>query len=295
MTRYLGDFYRGATFDFKFNTIDDALAPITLAGTPSLTCYKDNDTTQDTSGLTLSVDFDSVTGKHNVRVDLTSDTAFYTAGSSYQVAMAAGTVDSISVVGRVIAEFTIERDPKIIRSGTLPGATGQTTTNIRIDSGAAAADDALNTMVLGVVSGGKITRAHYIKDYTEATGDCTVDTMYAALGGTEMYVLYHNGIAAATAPANFELMTINGSGQVVASSAEALGAQAQTDVGTGVLAAAVESTYNIQEVIRLMASVLLGLSTDGNLTFTGLDGTTTRVTFTIDGSDNRSAVVLDAS
>lgn len=103
----LGDIAPGATVDFKFNTHSADGTPITLAGTPSLAAYKDNGTTQTTTGLTLTVDFDAVTGLHNVRV-VTTD-SFYAIGSRFQVVVAAGTVDSVSVVGTVLAEFTLSK------------------------------------------------------------------------------------------------------------------------------------------------------------------------------------------
>lgn len=106
-----GDIAAGATLDFKFNTATTSGAPITLAGTPSLVAYKANSTTQDTDGLTLSVDFDSVTGLHNVRVDTSADGTFYAAGSNIQIVLAAGTVNGISVVGYVVGEFSIAARP----------------------------------------------------------------------------------------------------------------------------------------------------------------------------------------
>jgi hypothetical protein len=107
MARYLGDYSEDGTLDFKFNTIDSSDAPITLAGTPSLAVYKTDGTTESTAGITLTVDFDSVTGLHHVQIDLSAD-AFYATGNDYQVVIAAGTVDGNSVVGVVLADFSIE-------------------------------------------------------------------------------------------------------------------------------------------------------------------------------------------
>ena len=106
MAANLGDFLAGDTIDFKFNTHVDG-APTTLAGTPSLTCYKDNSTTQDADGITLSVDFDSVTGLHHVRITTASDGTFYANGSRFSVVIAAGTVGGNSVVGGVLREFSL--------------------------------------------------------------------------------------------------------------------------------------------------------------------------------------------
>ena len=103
------DFTLGDTFDIKFTTRQFSTgAPFTLAGTPVVSAYPDNSTTQLTAGITLSVDFDTVTGLNNVRVVATSGNG-YASGSSYALVITTGTVDSVSVVGEVIGEFTLGR------------------------------------------------------------------------------------------------------------------------------------------------------------------------------------------
>lgn len=105
---YQGDITAGATIYWTFNTNDTDGAPITLAGTPSLAAYKAAGTTQDVDGLTLTVDFDGVTGLHLVTVDTSADGTFYSAGSDFQIVLAAGTVDAVSVVGTSVGNFSIE-------------------------------------------------------------------------------------------------------------------------------------------------------------------------------------------
>jgi hypothetical protein len=106
MTIYHGDIKEDEPISWDFNTNSTASVPITLAGTPTLAVYKDGGLTQSTAGLTITVDFDSVTGLHHVAV-VTTD-AFYVTGSDYSVVLAAGTVDSVSVVGVVVGSFSIE-------------------------------------------------------------------------------------------------------------------------------------------------------------------------------------------
>src|SRR3990167_8811392 len=85
------DYALETTFDVKFTTRRFSTgAPFTLAGTPVISAYVGNSLTQITAGITLTVDFDGVTGLNNVRVITT------------------GTVDSVSVVGEVVAEFSLE-------------------------------------------------------------------------------------------------------------------------------------------------------------------------------------------
>jgi hypothetical protein len=108
---YLGDFFTGEVLDFKFNTQTSAGAPITLAGTPTVRVYKGNGTTEDDSGITLTVDFDARTGTHHVRIDTSADAVFYTDGDEFQVVLTAGTVNSQSVAGTVLAHFSLGNRP----------------------------------------------------------------------------------------------------------------------------------------------------------------------------------------
>lgn len=107
---YLGDYAEDyATLNFKFTTRQFSTgAPFTLAGTPVVKVYKGSSTTtESTAGITLSVDFDGVTGLNNVLIDLSAD-AFYAVGEDYAIVITTGTVDSVSVVGETIATFSIE-------------------------------------------------------------------------------------------------------------------------------------------------------------------------------------------
>jgi len=117
---YIGDFALGSTFDTKFTTIDSTGLPVTLAGTPVISAYPDNSTTELTAGITLTVGFDSRTGMHNIRVVATGANGYATA-TNYQLVITTGTVDGISVVGYVVAEFSIEA-----RSAIRPTTAGRT-------------------------------------------------------------------------------------------------------------------------------------------------------------------------
>lgn len=105
---YLGDFALGKTFDFKFTTRSFTTgAPTQLAGTPVISAYPDNSTTQLTAGITLTVDFDTVTGLNNVRVVATGGNGYATA-TNYALVITTGTVGGVSVVGEVVGHFSIE-------------------------------------------------------------------------------------------------------------------------------------------------------------------------------------------
>lgn len=117
---YRGDIRLGDTIDFKFTTRQISGAPSTLGGTPVISAYVGNGTTQITAGITLTVDFDSVTGLNNVRVVATSGNGFATA-TNVDLVITTGTVNSVSVVGEVIGSFSIEA-----RSALMPTTVART-------------------------------------------------------------------------------------------------------------------------------------------------------------------------
>jgi len=104
----LGDRAVGSTLSFLFNTHKADGTPITLAGTPVVSVYK-NSTTQSVAGVSLTVDYDGVTGMHQVVIDTSADGAFYATGNDFNVAITTGTVNSISVAGAVVGKFSIGR------------------------------------------------------------------------------------------------------------------------------------------------------------------------------------------
>lgn len=103
------DYTPGATVYFKFATVRPSTgAPHALSG-GTISVYKDASTTQTTTGVTLTADFDSVTGLNHVAIDTSADGTFYAAGSNFQAVITAGTVDSVSVVGQVVGEFSLSK------------------------------------------------------------------------------------------------------------------------------------------------------------------------------------------
>lgn len=108
MANFLGDYAEDyPTLNFKFTTRTLAGAPATLTG-GVVKVYKASATDSETAtGVTLAADFDGVTGLNNVLIDLSAD-AFYAVANDYSVVITTGTVDSVSVVGEVLATFSIE-------------------------------------------------------------------------------------------------------------------------------------------------------------------------------------------
>lgn len=117
---WIGDIRLGDTVDHKFTTRQISGAPFTLAGSPVVSNYVGNSTTQITAGITLTVDFDGVTGLNNVRVVATSGNGYATATNN-QLVITTGTVNSVSVVGEVIGSYSIEA-----RSALMPTTAART-------------------------------------------------------------------------------------------------------------------------------------------------------------------------
>lgn len=120
--KHLGDFDTSAVIYGKFTTFRPSTgAAFTLGGTPALSVYKDNSTTQSTTGVTLTADFDAVTGLNHFAIDTSTDGTFYSAGSFFDIVITTGTVDSVSVVGAVVGGFTIRKN-----SALKPATAGRT-------------------------------------------------------------------------------------------------------------------------------------------------------------------------
>jgi hypothetical protein len=196
------DYTLGETIDFKFTTCEpDTGAPITFAGSPVISAYVDNSTTQITAGITLTVDFDGVTGLHNVRVVATSGNG-YTTGTNVALIVTTGTVDSVSAVGYKVAEFSLGRAGtanvtqfddtagavrwmQITDQGTAQAATG---TTLQLRAAAAFADDELIGQTVFITGGSTgVGQSRLITDYVSATDTATVDTWTTTPTGTITY------------------------------------------------------------------------------------------------------------
>lgn len=177
---YHGDIRLGDTIDVKFTTRRFSTgAPFTLAGTPVISAYVGNGTTEITAGITLTVDFDARTGLNNVRVVASSGNGFATA-TNVQLVITAGTVDSVSVVGEVVGEFSIES-----RSALMPTIAART---LDVSAGGEAGIDWANvgspTTTLGLTNTtvGVVTLTNTLTTYTGNTVQ-TGDS-FARIGAT---------------------------------------------------------------------------------------------------------------
>lgn len=181
---YLGDYSEDfADLCFTFSSRDADGAPTTLSGSPELSIYKSNGTTESQAGVTLSVDFDSRTGLNHVKIDLSAD-AFYATGADYSVVITTGTVDSVSVVGETVATFSIENRTALPK-----------------------ADYPTNFSSLGIESDGDLTKVNTLDGHTAQTGDtfAALPTNFADLTITDttgLVSIAGDGLDAVTLPAD---------------------------------------------------------------------------------------------
>lgn len=111
---FYGDYDTTETVNIPFNTFssDDPSASVTITNLAAgdIEIHKDGSTTQRSSdnGVTVSIDFDSITGNHMAHIDLSdnTDAGYYAAGSRYQVRMEGTTVDG-ATINAWIGSFSI--------------------------------------------------------------------------------------------------------------------------------------------------------------------------------------------
>lgn len=134
MASYSGDIQLGANIDIFFSTVSQGV-PIALAGSPVISAYAGNGTTEITAGITLDVSFDGVVGLNHVRVTATSGNGYAT-GTDVTLVITTGTVNSLSAVGYVVGSFSIENRAvnwnKVSAPTTTVGLTGTTISSSQI-------------------------------------------------------------------------------------------------------------------------------------------------------------------
>jgi hypothetical protein len=81
--------------------------PTVLAGTPVLSVLEENNATPITAGVSVAVDRASVVGLNMATIVATAANG-YEAGKGYSVYISTGTVGGVSVIGEVVAQFTID-------------------------------------------------------------------------------------------------------------------------------------------------------------------------------------------
>lgn len=133
MIQQLGDFPVNAIIRFLWATNGQDGASITRATNGTIRIYKNDSTTERTSaaGITDTEDFDTQTGVHHCKIDLSdnTDAGFYAAGNDYFVVLNGATIDTKSV-NAPLAQFSIGKKPENDSLGVGVVGAASTTTSI---------------------------------------------------------------------------------------------------------------------------------------------------------------------
>lgn len=140
---YYGDFAEDDTVQIIFNTFtsDDPSASCTITNLVAgdIKIHKDGAVAEKASsdGVTVTINFDGITGNHLVSIDTSDDTGaagFWVTGSEYQVRMEGTTVDG-ATINAWIGAFSIERAGGVLallKAGTVDVNTKTITNGIII-------------------------------------------------------------------------------------------------------------------------------------------------------------------
>lgn len=115
MVPYYGDFAEDATVYMVFNTFssDDPSASVTITDfiNTDVHIHKNNGLTQrnNAAGITVSVDFDGITGSHMIVIDTNDNTVggFWVTGADYFIRIEGTTVDG-GTINAMVGHFSIE-------------------------------------------------------------------------------------------------------------------------------------------------------------------------------------------
>jgi len=320
MTQHLGDFPVNATVHFKWSTNDANGAAITRATNGTVSVYIGSSTTQLTTGVTDTEDFDSTTGLHHCSIDLSSS-GTYAAGSECQVVLSGATIDG-QTVNAVLASFSIERSGGVL--ALLKGANGLA--QIRTDIAGVQSDtDNIQGRLPAALVGGKmdanvgavdnnaITAASLAADAgTEianavwASGTRTITALDEDSTTLDLDATIRGAVGLAAANLDTQLGAIDtdvgsilddtGTSGVVVATGSKTGYRLSATGVDDILDETVETGATLRESIRGHNAALLGkasgLETTG-VAFRNLADTKDVITATVDSDGNRSAVTVD--
>lgn len=227
--QYLGDYAEDDTVYFLWSSNASTGASVTRATNGTVSVYKDNGTTQTTTGVTDTEDFDTLTGIHACTIDLSAD-AFYVAGADYAVVLSAATIDG-QTVNAVLAHFSIENR------------------SVGKDSTITAAKIASDAIAAAKIAAGAITSAKFAAGAIDATAiaDGAIDAATFAAGAITASAIAADAITDAKVAADVTIASVTGAvGSVtgnVGGSIGSLAAQAKADVNAEVVDALATDTY----------------------------------------------------
>jgi len=204
MVPYYGDYAANATVYIPINTFDsnDPAASVTVTNlvNTDVHIHKDGGTTQrnNAAGITMTVDFDSITGNHLLIIDTSDNTVadFWEAGHEYQVRIEGATVDG-GTINAWVGSFSIERAGgalALIKSATYGLSALKTlldTTGIKVasfaDNAITAASINADAITAAKIANGAIDAATFAADVDAEIATMVWNAATASYGGAGTY------------------------------------------------------------------------------------------------------------
>lgn len=311
MIPYLGDFVEDDVVYMMFNTFtsDDPSASCTITNLSNtdVHIHKDDGLTQrnNAAGITVSVDFDGVTGSHLLKIDTNDNTvaAFWVTGSDYFVRVEGTTIDG-ATINAVVGHFSIEN--RFMR-GTDSAATAAalTTHDGKLDT-ADTAVDGIQTDLSNATDGLGALKALIDANQTDLTNiESKIDTADTVVDGIQTDLSNAtDGLGALKAlidtvdgVADAILDDTGTTGVVVAAASKTDYALSAAGIDS-ILDEVVEGALTHRQILRLLlASIGAKVSGGGTATivFRDVGDTKDRITATVDLNGNRTAMTVDGA
>lgn len=282
---YYGDFKADDTVYIIFNTYDSDGASVTVTNLAStdVHIHKDGGTTQRSSsaGITVSIDFDGITGNHLIAIDLSdnTDAGFYATGSDFQARVEGITVDT-QTINSWVGSYSIEN-----RSALMPTTAGRT---LDVTATGAAGIDWAN--VENPTTAVDLSQTDIQLCDTVTTNTDMVGTDNAALASvcTEGRL---SELDAANIPSDIDNI-LTDTGTTIPASIAGLNDISLSDIFTY----AIEGAETFEQFQRAFMAILVNKSNGGGtgtINYRDVADSKNRVTGTVDANNNRTARTVD--
>jgi hypothetical protein len=309
---YLGDFLAGETIYIYFNTFDGngASTTVTDLANTDIHIHKDGGLTQRTSssGVTIYIDFDGITGCHLITIDTSdnTDAGFYSTGSDFQVRLEGITVDT-QTLNPWIGSFSIQnRFMRGTDSALLASSAPTNFGDLTITPTTGRVDINTNNDKTGYSISGTLTTLDSLENVSQAEVQSACDTAITSNTDINNIDTGVNNIEAKL-PTNYIMGSsdqtdkdddidaiLEDTGTTIPAQITALNDITVADIVAGIT----DGSYDLEEMLRLIVSAVAGQSSGGGTTtayFRDLADGKNRITATIDSNGNRTGVTYDVT
>lgn len=297
MTTHFGAVPAGSVLPVHFGSYNAAGASVALTGlaVTDVEIYKGTTVTQRSSdaGIALidtdGIDIDGIAGANGFSIDTgdNTDSGFYSVGSFFNVWVSAVTIDSqtvnfLAATFRLVAAEGVAGVPKVDLTHINAAAQTATLDTIKTETASILTD----TAEIGTAGAG-LTNINLPNQTMDIVGNITGNVSGSVGSVTGLTASNLDATISSRATAA-DLATVAGYLDT-----EIAAIKAKTDLIPGTT-----DGKTFAEIYTLMAAVLLGKASGLATTtaiYRAIDDSKDRVTATVDGDGNRSAVTLDAA